>query len=138
MKYCKRCGTQLDDDAAYCWVCGTAVGTSGQPSAAQPSVNVQPVQAPVNVQPAQTPVNVQVVQPAQTSAIKIVAKVFMLISCILSGFWIIPLAWGIPMTVIYWNRLKNHQPVGVGFKVCTLIFVSLVAGILMLCDETPD
>ncbi len=64
------------------------------------------------------------------------AKVFMIIGCVLSAFYLlIPLCWTIPMTVIYCKRLKQGVPVGTGFKICSLLFVSLIAGILMLCDD---
>ena len=52
--------------------------------------------------------------------------------------YLIPLIWGIPMTVHYFKATKNKKPVGVGFKVCTLLFVNLVAGILMLCDNSNN
>lgn len=64
------------------------------------------------------------------------AKVFMILGCVLSAFsFLIPLAWTIPMTVIYCKRSKQGIPMGTGFKVCTLLFVSLIAGILMLCED---
>lgn len=70
------------------------------------------------------------------NTIRLIAKIFMLIGCISSAFlYLIPLAWTIPMTVIYWKKVKNGESVSTAFKVCSLIFVSLVAGILMLCDE---
>lgn len=40
----------------------------------------------------------------------------------------------IPMTVIYWTKIKNGEDVVIGFKVCALLFANLVAGIFMLCD----
>ena len=63
------------------------------------------------------------------------AKVFMIIGTVLMAIFVLPLAWCIPMTVIYCDKIKNNQPVSVGFKVCCLLFVSLVGGILMLCDN---
>ena len=66
---------------------------------------------------------------------KTAVKVFLILSCIGSAFSLIPLCWMIPMTVHYFRAVKGHRPVGVGFKVCTLLFVSLIAGILMLCDN---
>jgi len=57
------------------------------------------------------------------------------IYAILSICQLIPLSWQIPMTVIYFRKTKNGEPVSVGFKVCVLIFVSLISGILMLCDS---
>lgn len=59
----------------------------------------------------------------------------MLISCIVSAIALIPLVWTIPMTVHYWRKVGNNESVGVGFKVCSLLFVNTIAGILMLCDN---
>ena len=42
------------------------------------------------------------------------------------------------MTITYSRKVRNNQPVSVGFKVCSLIFVDLVSGILMLCDHSHD
>ena len=65
----------------------------------------------------------------------VVAKVFMVLGCIALGWMIIPLAWCIPMTVVTFRKIDNREPLGVGLKVCTLLFVSLVAGICMLCMD---
>lgn len=63
------------------------------------------------------------------------AKILMILGTIFQGIYIIPLAWCIPMTVSYFKKVKNGIPVSTGFKVCSLLFVSLVGGILMLCDK---
>lgn len=56
------------------------------------------------------------------------AKVFIIIGMI-CGFWtILPLVFGI----IALNKMKKNE-MTTGWKVCTLIFVSLIAGILLLC-----
>ena len=58
---------------------------------------------------------------------KTVAKVFTIIGMI-TGFWsILPLIFG----AIALKKLKNDQ-VTVGTGVCTLLFVNVVAGIMML------
>ena len=57
------------------------------------------------------------------------------------AFWVgiiywIPLCWVVPMTVVYNNSINGMRPpVGVAFKICALLFASLIAGILMLCDN---
>ena len=51
---------------------------------------------------------------------------------------LIPLAWILPMTISVSKKLKNNQPIGVGFKVCTLLFVSMISGILLLCRTEND
>lgn len=107
MKYCRNCGNQLVDEAVICPKCGCQVEQ-------------------LTVDNSTT----------QSAMLKIVAKVFMILGCVLSAFCLlIPLCWTVPMTVHYCHVVENKQPVGVGFKVCSLLFVSTVAGILMLCDN---
>lgn len=118
MKFCPNCGNQMDDTAMFCSNCGFQQN-------AQPYQNVNPVYNNYPVQEAY----------ATESALKTVAKVFMILSTVILGLSIIPLAWCIPMTVYYFNRTKYRQPVGVGFKICTLIFVNIISGVLMLCDN---
>ena len=52
----------------------------------------------------------------------------------------IPLAWMIPMTVISWGIYKGTRANTVAFGVCTLIFVDLISGILLLIShkDTPQ
>ncbi len=72
----------------------------------------------------------------KTSAtLTLVAKIFMIIGCVVQGAYLIPLCWTIPMTVSYFKSVENHQPISTAFKVCSLIFVSPVAGIIMLCQD---
>lgn len=67
---------------------------------------------------------------------KTATKVFMILGCIsMAAFYLVPLCWTIPMTVHYFRSVKNHRHIGTGFKVCSLLFVSLIGGILMLCDK---
>lgn len=102
MKYCRKCGAQIEDDAEFCPNCGE-------------------------------PVNGNKLSVTQyDSTLAIVIKVFMILDTIALGFFIIPLAWCIPMTVSTFRRLDNNELIGVGFKVCTLLFVGLIPGILLL------
>ena len=104
MKYCKNCGTELIENAAFCTNCGRPVGTA----------SVQ----------------------TENSSLKTLANVFMIVGCVFSALvFLISLCWTIPMTIAYRDSVKNNQPVSTSFKVCTLIFVSLIAGIIMLCDN---
>ena len=113
MKYCTKCGKELLDEAVVCPGCGCAVDDKEYVDPFAPA-------------PAQ-----------EVSALKTVAKVFMIIGTVITslfGFFI-PLAWCLPMTLSYCKKIKNGEPISVGFKVCSLIFVNTVAGILMLCDN---
>lgn len=62
------------------------------------------------------------------------AKVFMILGTIAAGWCLIPLAWCIPMTVYYFRTVKEGRKASTAFKICSLLFVSLIGGIIMLCD----
>lgn len=77
--------------------------------------------------------NPNVSAPVKQDGLGIAAKVFMIIGCVAQGCLLVPLAWMIPMTISFSRKLKSGEKVGVGFKICTLLFVNMIAGILMLC-----
>ena len=113
MKYCTKCGGELVDEAIVCPHCGVLVDEKKASAVTDKS-------------------------GAETSTLKLIAKIFMLLGCVVLGIYLIPLCWTIPMTVHYWKAVKEHRPVSTGFKVCALLFVSTVGGILMLCDNSDD
>ncbi len=117
MKYCSKCGQQLEDNAVYCIGCGRLVSDPNQP-----------------FQPYQTPSNQQ---PYKQSTFSTAAYVFMIIGTVLNALFSfgISLAWCLPMTISYSKKIHNGIKVETGFKVCALLFVSLLGGILMLCDN---
>ena len=51
---------------------------------------------------------------------------------------LIPLAWQIPMTVVVGKKMKTGEQIGTGFKVCVLLFVNIIAGILLLCRQEDN
>ncbi|MBQ2391187.1 MAG: hypothetical protein II306_05410 [Clostridia bacterium] len=61
---------------------------------------------------------------------KTAAKVFIIIGMICGLWWVLPLVFGIIVLV----KMKNDQ-LTTGWKVVTLIFVSLIGGILLLCAK---
>ena len=69
------------------------------------------------------------------NTMKLLVKIFMIIGCVSIGWALIPLAWCIPMTVSTFKKLDADEKLSTGFKVCSLIFVNLIAGIIMLCSE---
>lgn len=105
--FCSNCGSKVNDEAVVCIHCGCAIKPQKLNSNNTTTVNT----------------------------LKFVAKIFMIISAVARGIWIIPLAWCIPMICYYSDKLNKGEPISVGFKICTLLFVSSVAGILLLCDN---
>lgn len=133
MSYCNHCGGRLSEGDRFCPGCGAPVTTGN--TAASDTQNPYGQQAPFG-QPTYggyPPYPPQQAAPRE-SELATAAKVFMILSCIFGAmFYLIPLAWMIPMTVTLFGKLKRGEPIGVGFKICTLLFVNLIAGILLLC-----
>lgn len=132
MKYCSHCGAEIEDDAVICVSCGCATNDGKAKS-------------------------------SNNNNIGKVALIFMIIGCIGTPLLsmlqcasylgdpntamigtiamilcLIPLAWCIPMTIHFGRKQKKGESVGMAFKVCTLLFVNLVAGILMLCMRSDN
>lgn len=107
MKYCGNCGNELKENADVCLNCGAATDKFKASGRHRTG----------------------------PSGLQITAKVFMIIGTVVSGIFIIPLAWCLPMTIKYSRRIKRGEDVGVGFKVSTLLFVNTISGILMLAGK---
>lgn len=109
MKYCSKCGAELVDDAVVCTKCGRLIENT----------------------------NFSAMSNQSSSGITTAAKVFMIIGTVFTSLftYVIGLAWCLPMTIVYFKKIKTGAPIGTGFKVCSLLFVNLLAGILMLCDK---
>lgn len=60
-------------------------------------------------------------------------KIFLVLSCIFSaGALFIPLLWRLPMTIVAYRKMDAGEPLGLAFKICALLFVGFIPGILML------
>lgn len=66
---------------------------------------------------------------------RIITFVLMILSTIAYASLIVPLIWCIPMTVAYWDMIQKNKKPSMTFKICTLIFVGIIPGILMLCED---
>ncbi len=88
-----------------------------------PSAPQAPTQAPTN---------------DNDQTLKLVAFIFNIVSLVSAGWLIIPLAWMIPMTVISYGIYKGTKKNTTTFGVCTLIFVSMVSGVLLLIAKKDD
>ena len=115
MKYCGNCGTALADEANACSNCGTFTKSYTQ---CEQATNTPTATA-----------------PKAESGIVVAVKVLLILAAVAQGWLLIPLAWCIPMTISYFNSIKYNRPVSMALKICTLLFVSQIAGILMLCDQ---
>lgn len=118
MKYCIKCGTKMEDDVEFCPKCNTpAKLTHGHHSDEAEPYNVD-----------------------TSNSYDAKIKFFMILKTILLGLALIPLFWCIPMTASISRRLEHHEKINVGFKICVLLFVSIVAGIMLFArkEETKN
>ena len=74
----------------------------------------------------------QPLSPETDKTLKLIAFILCLVATVGVGWLLIPLAWMIPMTIISYGIYKGTKKNTATFGVCTLIFVSLVGGILLL------
>ena len=69
------------------------------------------------------------------ATLRLIAFIFCIVSTVTTCWLIIPLAWMIPMTVHCWGIYKGTKPNTTAFGVCTLLFVTIVGGILLLISK---
>ena len=110
MKYCTHCGAEIFDDAVICVKCGRSVEFA-KPNAASPQ------------------------QSSRDDTMVTVVKVFLILGCVSQGWLLLPLAWCLPITISIFNSFKENRPISTGKKVCSLLFVNLIAGICLLCMD---
>ncbi len=103
MKFCQKCGKEMVEEAVVCPSCGCSV------------------------------VQENVVEKNGDDGLAVASKIFLIIGCIAQGWLLLPLAWCLPITISVCKKMKRGEPVGTGLKVCALLFVNTIAGILLLC-----
>ncbi len=154
--FCPSCGAQNSDTARFCASCGAelvAAAAPAEPAAPQPAPApaVPPAPAPQPQQAyqqqayQQAPAYQQPVpyaQPRQLTdtdrTLRLVAFILSVLTTVACAMFIIPLAWMIPMTVHTWGIYQGNKNNTVAFGVCTLIFLNLVSGILLLVSTKEE
>ena len=124
---CPNCQSQVYPGKNFCGRCGTRINFAANQTA-----------SPYPQYPSQQPYyqpQYYSVAPVERTSNSGVILAFMILSCIVMGFGLIPLAWCIPMTVHASDCMKRGEKMSTGFKVCVLLFENLIAGIIMLCDQ---
>lgn len=119
MKYCSKCGAELLDEAVMCPKCGAEQESIQKPQ-----------------QSSQTLLTVAIAFMIITCVAAALSSIIFFLdsSTILAGvITLIPLAWCIPMTNHVRRCKENYIPIGVGFKICTLLFANTISVILLLC-----
>lgn len=135
MKYCTHCGSEIADEAVICVHCGCAVNERKSADKERNNTlgKVALIFMIVMGCILRTLGGLVEGLVAMSGDAEVMATA---IGTIIGSF--IPLIWSIPMTISFKRKLRDGEYVSTAFKVCTLLFVSLVAGILMLCMSNDD
>lgn len=133
MKYCQHCGGEIHEEAVVCIHCGRAVKeVSSNNSSAKTLIQVAKVFMIISCVAAPAfgllyGSILTIAAAASGTASALIAAIMVMVLCC------VPLSWTLPLTLNVIRKQKSNEPIGTGVKVCTLIFVNLVAGILLLC-----
>lgn len=63
------------------------------------------------------------------------AEIVKTVVIVCAVFGLIPLCWRLPMSKKILKAMKNGTTLSTGFKICTLIFVNVILGIVLLCQK---
>ena len=113
MKFCQSYGAEIHENAVICVKCGCAIPSE------------------------------RVIYKERNNTLLNISKIFLILSSIIcfilslfTGIFIIPFAWCLTITIMICNRIKQGKPIGIVLKICALLFVNIISGILLLC--CPD
>ena len=114
-KFCTNCGSQMDLVLPFCTNCGQAFNDSNKNYYSNGVTNGD----------------------TKLNTMQIIIIVLLVLASIASAFafFFIPLLWCIPMTIHYSNKCKKNEQVSTAFKICTILFMGLIPGILMFFDQ---
>lgn len=139
MKICKKCQAYLSNESKFCNVCGEPLDVVLDDkfcSFCGTKVRGNARTCPKCGYLFDKENDLYVKKQSETSSVtSIIIKIFMILSCVTKSVFILPLAWCVPMTVSAFKKIENNEKLSLSFKICTLIFVDLVSGIIMLSDE---
>ena len=131
--YCRKCGKELTENEAFCPACGTPINNE--------SFDREKENGTTSAKTQKTGFHIA------SEILMCISIVFMVISALsvpsaqlgpyatsLVTSFIIQLFWMVPMTIRVF-KVKRTSELSVAFKICTLLFVNLLAGIFLLCDK---
>lgn len=157
MKYCTQCGNKMNDNHKFCSKCGCkfddVVNEDSSNNLNEASkTDVCLVTDNLNIDNTDNEEVSYKLSGFQTFTfilfiIEILGRIFLFILFIRYPEILFPhvslkylyygvsLFWIIPITANYYFTIKNGKSIKMGFKIVVILFVSILIGILLLCDE---
>ncbi len=74
---------------------------------------------------------------AEYTGLDTAIKVFLIMGAIATPLtlYYVPVIWCVPLAIIGFRKISNQERISKSFKICILLLVSVVAGILLLCRK---
>ena len=124
MKFCSHCGKELRNEAVICPKCGCKTGYKHRDSSNQGQV--------LSLASFIFMIIVSIIQFLPIFFYVPVGKEYLVL------LYFIPLLWRVPMIINLKFKINEKRKIGMAFKICTLLFVDLIAGILLLCRNENE
>ena len=126
--YCQKCGNEISENEMYCTMCGTRVIKDTE------ETTIYEGNDPNNMYGGTSFYRVS--SKSESNGLKIAAKVFLILGAVVNLYtmWF-SFIWSIPMIIIYFYKVKKGEKIGIGFKIGCMLLVSMIGGIIMLCDK---
>ena len=121
--YCHHCGREVENGNKFCPQCGALQDRYSEDDRYEEAEVVDSSKKD------------KVASEAQTG-LDLAIKILMIIPTVACGFLLIPLIWMVPMTMHAFKQAEKNEPYGIGFSICSLIFVDPIAGVLMIIRDT--
>lgn len=145
MKYCQHCGAEIHDEAVICVKCGRSVETAKSSSSNSSTTLLIIAKVFMIISCVVMPsfgllygfITISAASVAVMAATA-AASTFIILGVMVIVFCCVPLAWMIPMVINLNKKIKSGEPLGIAFKICTLLFVNTIAGILLLCHSDSN
>lgn len=127
--YCSHCGAQNSSDSTYCYNCGEKLLKLDENNINQTTSSYkQDYNYKNNTKSSKT-------YKSSSNSLGSVAFVFCLLRTILLSWTIVLLIINIFLTIKVYNHVYKGEELTTGTKVCVLLFTSIIAGVLLLCEQ---
>ena len=125
--YCHHCGKEVGRGNKFCPHCGVLLQEDeyGERPGEYDDVVDEPKPAGKKT----------IINESTKRDLDTVVKILMIVITIITGFAIIPLLWTIPMTMTALDRIKKKEPYGLVLSICTLIFMAVAPGVIMIIRD---
>lgn len=126
--YCHHCGKEVGSGNKFCPHCGVLLQEDeyGERPGEYDEVVDEPKPAGKKT----------IINESTKRDLDTVVKILMIVITVLTGFAIIPLLWTVPMTITACDRIKKKEPYGLVLSICTLLFMAIAPGVIMIIRDS--